>query len=966
MKRKRGFTLIETLTVLVVLSMIAMITTPVVLSVINSSKEGLYDRQVDNIIAAGKSWGQKNMKEMPQKENESVYIAVKDLAKSGFIDSEEILDPRNNKEMNGCLVITLRDKKYNYKYENTSCSDIKGKYLITYDDRLELNQEIEVGSTYVEQNVTAVDSTGKPATVTGPTIKNTTTGKTVTSVDTKDVGTKYDLVYVAKDSNGNKKDLTIKVTIVDTTPPVITVQGKSDNFTYYYAIRDTKFVVPEASVTDNSGKVKPYNDKDYKVTSNVSNLPGTYRITYEAEDMSGNKRKLIVTVVIENTTLPVIKEVTGNPTSWQNKDATLVISGVSSKTKIVGYSFDDGVTWQTSNKKTFEENQTVKMKVKDQDGNISRTYEVAITKIDKTPPTKPVIELHKTNNGGPVIASGTWVNTDVSQVQKSTDNLSGIKGYERSLDKKTWKSMTENAIETKEQEQHYYVRAKDKAGNISEVSEVYIVRIDKVAPTCVSSGGSSAWRNTNLTLTGTCSDASGSVNSGCRVPTITGNFTDGINTTTATPGTVYDNAGNATVCPANQTVRIDKTAPSCNITFTGTTGNNGWFKAKDVTVALNKTDNGTVQSGIKSFGLKNTSGEAYNGSASNTQGDTKGTTWYGYVQDEAGNKNSCSNSVKVDKTPPTCTNIMKKDNDKGATYTSGSWHTNYVYTSASCGDTTSGCSTTKTLTTTGATTNVTDKAGGSWTVQANGTSYLVWKTYDNAGNSKACSQITAKVDRVNPKITWSVSYGAKHTDYNGNTCYSSVTLKATCSDATSGVSTVTIKDNNGDTGSGSGASRSVTMSGVGTSRYATATCKDKAGRSATENLKSSSYRVCKSSASSVCGCKTYKRSYTKCNGCEKWTSQGSELEYENPAGGCIQTDLGQEYGSWAYNSWEGVGYRSRTHSYYKYGCTLPTTGGGNYGQTGYYLVRYRDYEKCTTAKACAAAGCAEYSSCYHY
>ena len=126
------------------------------------------------------------------------------------------------------------------------------------------------------------------------------------------------------------------------------MQGKNKNFTYYYSTRDGEFKIPEASVTDNSGEVKQFNGKDYKVTSNVSNFVGTYKIIYEAEDKSGNKRKLTVTVVIENTDLPIIKEVTGNATKWQNKDVTLVISSVSSKTKIGGYSFDDGATWQTT------------------------------------------------------------------------------------------------------------------------------------------------------------------------------------------------------------------------------------------------------------------------------------------------------------------------------------------------------------------------------------------------------------------------------------------------------------------------------------------------------------------------------------------------------------------------------------------------------------------------------------------
>ena len=100
---------------------------------------------------------------------------------------------------------------------------------------------------------------------------------------------------------------------------------------------------------------------------------------------------------------------------------------------------------------------------------------------------------------------------------------------------------------------HYiFFRAINNAGVVGSASNVQALYIDVTPPTCVSSGGSDAWTGDSRTLVGTCSDTGGS---GCK-----GNVTWYINSkgnwTNLSPGTVYDNAGNSRVCPANQTVRI--------------------------------------------------------------------------------------------------------------------------------------------------------------------------------------------------------------------------------------------------------------------------------------------------------------------------------------------------------------------------------------------------------------------------
>ena len=640
--KKQGFTLIEVLSILIIMGVITLIAVPLVYSIINNSREGLYARQVEQLLQAGENWGGKNSDQLPKEVGQSIFLVPKDLANQGFLDAEEIIDPRDGEEMNGCIVVTKETKRHTYKYEETSCDDLRGEYLIRFDDNLNLNETVEVNSVYQPQNVTATSLNGSPVTVVGPTIINEATGVEEGHVNTSIVGTKYKLNYVATDDEGNSKSLTIKVTVVDTTPPEIVVQGKSKNFTYYYSTREGTFKIPTATVTDNSGKLKKFNGKNYKVTSNVSNLAGTYRIVYEAEDYSGNKRKLTVTVVIANTDLPVIKTVTGNPTKWQNKDVTLKVSEVSSKSKIVEYSFDDGLTWQGVNSKVFDTNQTVKIKAKDQDGNISETFEVVITKIDKEPPAKPTVTLHKNNSGGEIISSGTWVNTDVSQVQHTTDNLSGIKGYERSLDKKKWTAMEINAIETEEQEQHYYIRAKDKAGNVSEVSDAYIIRIDKTKPSCgtilLSEGtlGKNGWYVSSIKFSYTSgSDSYSGHESTVLSPHELTQDTAGSEVTLTTT----DKAGNT--CVVSQTYKIDKTPPTCGsvVVTSGTAGNYGWWRSD---LSLSYNNGSDSMSGHDKTSIDRTS----------IVGETGGTAVNLTTMDKAGNVCQKAESFKIDKTPP--------------------------------------------------------------------------------------------------------------------------------------------------------------------------------------------------------------------------------------------------------------------------------------------------------------------------
>ena len=103
----------------------------------------------------------------------------------------------------------------------------------------------------------------------------------------------------------------------------------------------------------------------------------------------------------------------------------------------------------------------------------------------------------------------------------------------------------------------------DSTGNsCTYVTDEYY--LDKTPPTCTSGGGSDSWTTGSRTITGTCSDSE----SGCK-GNVSKFYNSEGNFANQSPGTVSDNVGNTTVCPANQNVRIDRTKPVYTSVYPG-------------------------------------------------------------------------------------------------------------------------------------------------------------------------------------------------------------------------------------------------------------------------------------------------------------------------------------------------------------------------------------------------------------
>lgn len=142
---------------------------------------------------------------------------------------------------------------------------------------------VELGSTYEDVGATSNEGTISV-------ISN--------NVDTNVIGT-YSVVYSATDAAGNTSTATRTVNVVDTTPPVVVLNGSAE---VTVELGDT-YTELGATATDADGN---FGTDGIVITGSVdTSSVGIYELTYSATDLSGNEGSITRTVSVVDTTPPV-------------------------------------------------------------------------------------------------------------------------------------------------------------------------------------------------------------------------------------------------------------------------------------------------------------------------------------------------------------------------------------------------------------------------------------------------------------------------------------------------------------------------------------------------------------------------------------------------------------------------------------------------------------------------------------
>ena len=234
--KKKGFTLVELLAVIIILSLVLVIAVPSVNKYIKQSKEKAYNTQISTIIEAAQAYASANSGLLPRKEEFVVKITLGQLKSSGLI-KEEVKNPNDDKYFDDALTIEIKKKGETYNYdivestittrdgEKSPIINLNGLPMVTYN----------LNATYTELGASATDSDGNA-------ISNIVIDKSNLVMSTEGI---YQVKYTATDTKGISSTVYRNVYVSN---------NKYANGTAIYFNPNSNSVCSKAEATSNTSK----------------------------------------------------------------------------------------------------------------------------------------------------------------------------------------------------------------------------------------------------------------------------------------------------------------------------------------------------------------------------------------------------------------------------------------------------------------------------------------------------------------------------------------------------------------------------------------------------------------------------------------------------------------------------------------------------------------------------------------
>ncbi len=103
---KKGFTLVELLAVIILIGVIALISYPIIGNLINDGKQKAYEKQISELERVSYIWITKNTGKLSKEDGSQYKLSFEELNKEELTSAEQIINPKNNAPIPGCILVT--------------------------------------------------------------------------------------------------------------------------------------------------------------------------------------------------------------------------------------------------------------------------------------------------------------------------------------------------------------------------------------------------------------------------------------------------------------------------------------------------------------------------------------------------------------------------------------------------------------------------------------------------------------------------------------------------------------------------------------------------------------------------------------------------------------------------------------------------------------------------------------------
>lgn len=551
--RKKGFTLIELMGVLILLGLLSLIIIPLISNILKDQKEKQYAQQITNIELMAKNFGSDNLSILPSQDGEIMYINLAQLKSMGYME-KNIINPITENEISNCarIKITKSGNNHHYEYDQdseneTSCNEANDNVIISAPVTKYIKKNgitsyiVTINENNSENLINKYEIDRTKIRLVGDTdsIYNVIEGNGIYKIVIRggnqegEIGLRLESKAILRNETediiGTAGLVASDTIVVDNTDPVITF-GTNGNSNWSKNASSTITVSDELS----KGDTKTYK---YVYSTSINTTPSTsftsgssysetkrtgdYYLIASACDKAGNCTTTNSNVFKLDNTGPTITFETDVNGGWsQAVNARITVTDEHSKGDTQTYKYIYSTSIGETPNTSFTSGFVYPMlgtgeyyliaSACDNAGNCTTTNS-DVFKLDYTKPTiSSAIANACSNNKRTITVKGSDLNSGISGYlitdSTSTPSLS-------SFISSTVTSWTSEAYSSGT----YYAWVKDAAGNISAYTTVSVGTCDNIGPTITfgTNGSSGSWvAQASTTVTATDDNGISSINYG--------------------------------------------------------------------------------------------------------------------------------------------------------------------------------------------------------------------------------------------------------------------------------------------------------------------------------------------------------------------------------------------------------------------------------------------------------------------